>query len=163
MMKTLTVVRHAKSSWKDPALRDIERPLNRRGKRDAPEMGARLAARALIPDLMLASPAKRARLTAEAVARELHYPVSDIRLDERIYGADVDGLMNVVWGLDDRFDHVMLFGHNPGLTEFVNTITVARIDNVPTCGVAELQFNVQRWVDCRDATLAAFDYPKRDG
>ena len=119
-MKILILVRHAKSSWKNAYLLDIDRPLNKRGQRDAPVMGKRLAERDSTPDFLISSPATRALTTAEIIAQEIEYPVEDIVVDERIYGADVDDWLEIVQDLDDGWDCVMCFGHNPGITDFFN-------------------------------------------
>jgi phosphohistidine phosphatase len=160
-MKTLILARHAKSSWKHPELPDLLRPLNRRGEQDAPMMGERLAKRAVEPDLIVSSPATRALATAEAIAREIGYPEEDILADERLYGASSFDLIEIIQELDVHLDHVMLFGHNPGLTDLANDLG-CDIDNIPTCGVVELQFDIGSWalVGDIDPTCVDFDYPK---
>jgi phosphohistidine phosphatase len=163
-VKTLTLIRHAKSSWKDIYLLDIDRPLNKRGKRDAPMMGQRLADRGTSPELIVSSPATRAMVTAETIAHEIDYPLDDIVVDERIYMADVGDWLAVVRSLDDTLEHVMCFGHNPGLTDLVNTLSPSQyIDNVPTCGVIELDFETNTWASVGDVvpTRMNFDYPKK--
>lgn len=162
-MKTLILVRHAKSSWKDRSLADRDRPLNKRGKRDAPEMGRRLAARGGAPDLVVSSPAVRALTTARVIAEALGYPVSEIVEDERAYMASAEGLLDVIHGLDDGFDRVFLFGHNPGFTELVNHLSEEEIENVPTCGVVEFRVAAERWADLVPMLVQRidFDYPKR--
>jgi phosphohistidine phosphatase len=163
-MKTLTLIRHAKSSWKNATLLDIDRPLNKRGKRDAPMMGQRLVDRGTSPELIVSSPAKRAMVTAETIALEIDYPIDDIVVDERMYMADVDDLLSVIQSLDDTLEHVMMFGHNPGLTDLVNTLSPSQyIDNVPTCGVAEMDFETDTWADVGhiDPFRVDFDYPKK--
>ncbi len=161
-MKTLILIRHAKSSWKDAYLLDIDRPLNKRGQRDAPMMGKRLAERDSMPDLMISSPATRAFRTAEIIAQEIEYPLEDIVVDERIYGADVDDWFQVVHDLDDGWDCVMCFGHNPGLTDFFNHISSYYINNVPTCGIIEMMFDVDAWEDVGrvEPVDVHYDYPK---
>jgi phosphohistidine phosphatase len=143
-MKTLFLVRHAKSSWDDATLPDKERPLNDRGMRDAPKMGARLAKRDVKPDLILSSPARRALTTAEIIAGKLGYKVGDIVVDERLYAASPDDLLEVINGLRDKPKHVMLFGHNPGLTELANRLS-GKIADMPTCAVAEFVFDIKSW------------------
>lgn len=162
-MKILILVRHAKSSWKNAYLLDIDRPLNKRGKRDAPVMGSRLAERDSMPDLMISSPANRALTTAEIIADAIEYPADEIVVDERIYGADVTDWLQVIQNLDDALDCVMCFGHNPGLTDLVNYITPYYINNVPTCGILELVFDVDTWADVGrvDPIEVDFDYPKK--
>ena len=122
-MKTLFLIRHAKSSWDDTALPDKDRPLNDRGKRDAPKMGKRLAKRDVKPDLILSSPAKRALTTAEIIAKKLDYKLKDIVVDDRLYAGAVHDLLNVIHKLGDKPKRVILFGHNPELTEFAHRLS----------------------------------------
>jgi phosphohistidine phosphatase len=161
-MKILTLVRHAKSSWKNPDLADHERPLNKRGERDAPEMGRRLAAQGQCPDLIVTSPAVRAKVTAETIAEAVGYRVGDIVEDERIYEANAGKLLDVIRELDDSHRHVMLFGHNPGFTHLVNRLAEDAVDNVPTCGVVQLEHEGGSWseVGRLGSMTMDFDYPK---
>ena len=112
---------------------------------------------------MISSPAARALATAEVIAEEIEYPWTEIVVDERLYEADVFEWLEVVQGLDDALDRVMCVGHNPGLTELVNYLSPYHIDNVPTCGVVELQFDTHRWalIGHVEPTGVDFDYPKR--
>ena len=119
-MKTLFLIRHAKSSWDDPALPDKDRPLGDRGRRDAPKMGKRLAKRDVKPDLILSSPARRAFTTAEIMAKKLDYKLKHIVVDDRLYAGAVHDLLNVIHKLGDKLERVMLFGHNPELTELAH-------------------------------------------
>lgn len=162
-MKTLILIRHAKSSWKDASLADRDRPLNRRGERDAPEMGRRLAARGGPPDLMVSSPTVRALTTARVIAEAIGCPLGRIVEDENLYGADRSELLAAIRSLDDRFDRIFLFGHNPGLTDLVNALSEEPVDNVPTCGVVEFRLDSDRWADVGPDTVQRidFDYPKR--
>jgi len=162
-MKQLTLIRHAKSSWKVVSLADIDRPLSKRGKRDAPEMASRLAKRSVRPDLVISSPAKRARKTAKVIAEALGYPWRDVALDERVYHAGPCELLKVLQGVEDACAHVMLFGHNPGLTELASQLTGRDIENVPTCGVVEAEFDIESWAELgiEAGALVEFDYPKR--
>jgi phosphohistidine phosphatase len=161
-LKILILVRHAKSSWKDASLADRDRPLNKRGKRDAPEMGRRLAARGAAPDLIVSSPAARALATARIIAEAVGYPVDAIREDERLYLASPAELLEAIRDLDDGYDRVFLFGHNPGLTELVNELSEPAVDNVPTCGLVELRLAAERWADLSPDTVrrVSFDTPK---
>lgn len=164
-MKNLTLIRHAKSSWKNAYLLDIDRPLNKRGKRDAPVMGKRLAERDFRPDLLVSSPATRALVTAEIIAEEIDYPIEEIVIDRRIYGADVTEWLQVIHSLEDALDDVACFGHNPGMTDLANYLSSSYyIDNVPTCGIVELTFDVEMWagVGHVEPTRIYFDYPKKD-
>lgn len=161
-MKRLTLIRHAKSSWDSPALDDFDRPLNKRGERNAPDMGKRLAKREFLPDLIITSPAKRAYTTARIVAREIGYSRNRIQPDERIYMADPTALTKLVRETPEEVDHVALFGHNPGFTQLTNRLGDVRIDNVPTCGVVCLEFDIDSWraFPGDGGTLLDFDFPK---
>src|SRR5687767_13361052 len=119
-MKALFLVRHAKSSRDDTAMPDKDRPLNDRGKRDAPKMGERLAKRDAKPDLVLSSPATRALKTAEIIAKKLDYKRKDIVVDDRLYTVTADDLLDVIRKLGDKLERVMVFGHNPELTELAH-------------------------------------------
>ena len=161
-MKTLLLVRHAKSSWNDPSVADRDRPLASRGERDAPDMGKRLARRGIKPDLILSSPALRARLTAELLAEKLDYRRKDIVVDDRLYGRGADALLDVIRGIDDKVKRAMLVGHNPALTELAHGICRG-IAHLPTCAVAQLAFHAKSWKDVGEASLANADveYPKK--
>jgi phosphohistidine phosphatase len=161
-MKTLFLVRHAKSSRDDPALSDQERPLNDRGMRDAPRMGERLAARDVKPDLILSSPALRALATAELIARKLDYKVKDIVVDRRLYAAAADDLLEVIHELGDKPQRVMLFGHNPELTDLAHRLS-SRITDLPTCTVAEFSFDTKLWskVGRQEPAEVTLHHPKR--
>jgi len=160
-MKNLILIRHAKSSWDDPSLSDRERPLNSRGKRDAPAMGRLLREKDLLPDHILSSPAKRALKTAKMIAEEIDYPKKNIEVSEDIYEQDITALIELIGKLDDGFERVYLIGHNPELTDFVNRLTNAGIDNVPTCGVVSVEFSWPSWMDCalKGGRLALFERP----
>lgn len=162
-MKTIYLVRHAKSSWDDSSLHDFDRPLNERGKNDAPRMGKRLRKRNIIPDLIISSSAKRARSTARRIAEALGYPNKEIQLTDTLYYAEPEVILSVIHRLPDRYNPVMLIGHNPGLTDFVNHFLGVRIDNVPTCGVAAAQFDVRSWKEVGEVQgrFLFFDYPKQ--
>jgi phosphohistidine phosphatase len=143
-MKTLFLVRHAKSSWDDSSLADKDRPLNDRGKRDAPKVGERLAKAGAKPDLILSSPAKRALTTAEIIARKLGYKRKNILVDDRLYAVEAEVLLDVIRRIDDGVECVMLFGHNPELTEVAHRLS-SKISHLPTCAVAEFTFDVKSW------------------
>jgi phosphohistidine phosphatase len=162
-MKRLTLVRHAKSSWKETGLTDHDRPLNKRGKHDAPMMGERLRDQGVSPDLLLSSTAKRARKTAEVIAAAIGYPPEAIAYDERLYLGSVDELLEAIRDLDDDKEHVMLFGHNPGFTALANRVGDATLENLPTCGVYSVELAIDRWKDVGEPTgrLWLYDFPKR--
>ena len=161
--KTLFLVRHAKSDWQHVGITDHERPLNHRGTRDVAVVAARVAARSDRPELIVTSSALRAVTTAEAMAAVLGFESSALQVRDEIYHADSDALLAVIDGLDDRYSRVMLVGHNPTMTAMVNEFADSAIDNMPTCSVAVLRFDVASWADVRRgaATLADFDFPKK--
>jgi phosphohistidine phosphatase len=144
-MKRLTLVRHAKSSWNNPALADIDRPLSGRGKRDAPRMGEHLAAAGVVPDIILASPACRTRKTARLLAAAIPGGKGRILSDPALYDAAAAVLLERVRALDESWQHVMLIAHNPGLTDFANLLTAIGTDNIPTCGVLVADLAIDSW------------------
>lgn len=162
-MRTLYLIRHAKSSWEDPTLDDFDRPLNRRGKRDAPMMGNRLRDSGVDPDLVISSPARRAVLTAWTIAKAVGYEAGRIETDEAIYGAEASRLLGLIRRIDDANHRVMLFGHNPGLTWLAVDLTDAPIDNMPTCAVCGILFDVASWreIERGAGEIILFDYPKK--
>lgn len=163
-MKRLLLCRHAKSSWKDSTLADIDRPLNKRGKRDAPFMGKRLAGRGMHPDLIVSSPAKRALATAGKLAKEVQYPKKKITVIDEMYGASPGKLLAIVRGLDRNSSTVYLVGHNPETTIFANYLGRLDIANVPTSGIVALEFNVGSWEEIGGGTggLLFFDFPRKE-
>jgi len=162
-VKQLILVRHAKSDWGDPALGDHERPLNKRGQRNAPEMGARLAERGMRPDRIYTSSALRARTTAKIIAEALDYTAEDIEQVEGLYHAGVSTWLDFISGLEDSLSSVMCFGHNPGLTELAHFEFGCELGNIPTCGVLTLDFAGDHWakVPGTHPDQADFDYPKK--
>lgn len=142
-MKRLFLLRHAKSSWKDPDLTDHDRPLNKRGKRDAPRMGKLLSDEGLIPDLILSSTALRARNTAELVAKASGYPGA-IELSGDLYHADVPTFLAVLQELFYDYSGVLLVGHNPGIAEFLYVLT-GQSEQMPTAALALVELDVESW------------------
>ena len=162
-MKKLTLVRHSKSDWSLPGQQDWDRALNKRGQRDAPEMARRLRARKLKPDVILSSPAVRALATATIMARELKVASSIVRQDERLYLAAPADMLTVIRELGGDSRHLMVFGHNPGITDFANRLSAGdRIDNMPTSAVFTATFAIADWseLDWARGQDAQFDYPK---
>jgi phosphohistidine phosphatase len=161
-MKTLLVIRHAKSSWDNINSPDIDRPLNERGKKDAPAMAKKVIKAGIHVDRLLASPARRARHTAELFAREFQVKESDIVILTELYHAQPAGFQQIVAGLDDGDSTVALFSHNPGITAFVNTLTSVRLDNMPTCAVFAIKSGAPTWNEffSGDREFLLFDYPK---
>lgn len=162
-MKTLVIVRHAKSSWEDPFLSDHERPLAKRGLRDAPRMGARLAEWGPPIDRVISSSAVRALATAELITGEMGLPWDEIQVDDDLYHASETDMLDLIQEQEDYLDGLMLIGHNPSMTYLVNDLSDLDLDNLPTCGVVILQFDVENWSEIGDvlAADAVFDYPKR--
>lgn len=161
-MKTLTLVRHAKSSWKDNALSDHDRPLNKRGERDAPVMGQRIVAAGIRPSLILTSTANRALTTARIVAAELSYPPEFLQREKALYLASVDDMLDVLVAQDNGFNNIMLFGHNPGMTDFANYLVPGLTHNLPTAGVVSVNINSDDWslYERPKADLVLYDFPK---
>lgn len=161
-MKTLFLVRHAKSSRDDPGLPDRERPLAERGRRDVEKMGKRLAERGVKPELILTSPALRALATAQAIAGRLDCRHQAIEVDERLYACPADDVLEVIQRLGDQLKRVMLVGHNPELVELANRLS-AEIVEMPTCAIAEFKFASGSWADVgRIAPVrVSIDYPKK--
>lgn len=149
-MKTLVLMRHAKSSWDTPGLVDHDRPLNALGRRDAPRMGRRLVDRGIGPEVILASTAVRARSTAELVAGPLGLDDRRIVADERLYAASVDALLRVIRSLDERLTSAMLVGHNPEMTDLASRFS-PDIESMPTAAVAVFRFDVASWSALRGA------------
>ena len=163
-MKTLILIRHAKSSWDDFSQRDFDRDLNGRGRRDAPEMGRRLAARGIAPDAFVVSTACRARKTAELMATGFGFPLEQIEFRDDLYLAGPSTMLNVIRQTADSVQTLALLAHNPGITELANQLAGGRrIDNMPTSGMATFSLAGDSWQAVgRGTELVDFDYPKRD-
>lgn len=142
-MKTLLVLRHAKSSWKQRDTSDHDRPLNKRGKRDAPRMGRVVAAQGLCPDVIVSSTAKRARWTADEVAEHAGYE-GTVRLERRLYLASPDEIVDVVRTVAGAARRVMVVGHNPGLEDLVARLA-GRPETLPTAALAEIRLSIRAW------------------
>lgn len=160
-MKFLYLIRHAKSSWKDITLDDFDRPLNSRGKENAPFMAKKLKHLEEKPDLILASPSKRTKCTAEIFAKifEYHKP---IEYEEKIYESNLITLKNVIQNIPDKYQTVFLFGHNPSLNLFVEDFCKF-YENVPTSGIVKIKFDCESWTQITPANsqLVDFLYPKK--
>ncbi|MDT8338879.1 MAG: histidine phosphatase family protein [Sulfurimonas sp.] len=159
-MKKLYIIRHAKSSWSNGTLDDFERPLNKRGKANAPMMGARLKEKGIMPDIIISSPAKRAKSTAEIIANEVGY--KNILFLDDIYEATSETLRKILSKLEDSYRVVFLVGHNPSLNELAEKL-VGFDENIPTCGILEIELRCKKWADMdpKNAKLLSFDYPKK--
>jgi phosphohistidine phosphatase len=150
-MKTIYIVRHAKSSWDDIMLSDHERPLNKTGIRKTARIVEYLKKKEISPDLFISSSAVRAKSTAFQIAKGLGYPVEKVQIEEELYHTDENGIFSMLFGLPDDIDSVMLFGHNPTLTYFVNNFIRPEIDNLPTTGVVSVGFSTDKWEKMAEA------------
>lgn len=162
-MKTLVLIRHAKSSWKNPVLSDVERPLNKRGKKDAPLMAKRLKKTGYKPDLMISSPAQRALKTAKIFTQEINYSKSKIITDNIIYEGSLYQILQLIKNIDDSKNCVFLYGHNPDLTSLANYLSDYKVTNIPTCGVFCVDFEIDSWRQISETSgiFKFFDFPKK--
>ncbi|MCP4299963.1 MAG: histidine phosphatase family protein [Gammaproteobacteria bacterium] len=162
-MKTLTLSRHAKSSWRDTSLSDRKRPLNKRGKRDAPKMGKRIVAHGIRPSLIISSPANRAWSTAKIIATKISYPIEFLQREDGLYLASLDEILDVVVAQDNGFNNLMVVGHNPGMTDFANFLSPGLTHNLPTAGVVSVQIDQYDWnlYERPKTELLVYDYPKK--
>lgn len=158
----MCLVRHAKSSWDNPAWSDFERPLNNRGERDAPRMAKRLKEKHLTFDLILSSPAQRALSTALRFAHILETPAAILKTEASLYHASPDTILFVIRQLKDTASTVMMVTHNPGITDFVNACLHERIMNIPTCGVIAFTLPIEHWSEAAwgKGHKLFYDYPK---
>lgn len=162
MAKQLLIIRHAKSDWGDIGLHDFDRPLNKRGKANAPEMAERLVKQQIIPELVVSSPALRALTTAKYFAKSWGIDSSNIQKEKEIYEANVKSLLSIITNFDNQFNHIALFGHNPGLTDLANYLSNGHIYNMPTCSVVLVEFPLDNWeeISANTGKVLLFDYPK---
>ncbi|MGN6291330.1 MAG: SixA phosphatase family protein [Chitinophagaceae bacterium] len=162
MSKQLLLVRHAKSSWSDFSIKDFDRPLNDRGKKDAPAMAKRLLDKRIAIDAFISSPAKRARKTAEYFAEEYDQSKKAIIFIDELYLATPEVFARVISQVSDEYDTIAVFSHNNGITDFANTLTDTRIDEMPTCSIFAVKASIQSWSEFKRSKKAFwfFDYPK---
>lgn len=161
-MKTLLLIRHAKSSWNDPTLSDFERTLTERGKSDAKMMAKRMTEKSIDIHFFVSSPAKRAKKTAKIFLKEFDEKEKNLFLVPSLYEGSVQNFYETIESLPDKEDMVALFAHNPGITEFVNSLECSPIYNMPTCAVFALKIETKDWKHFREAEkeFLFFDYPK---
>lgn len=164
MAKQLIVVRHGKSDWAESGMSDFDRPLNHRGHKNAVEMAERMSRRSLIPGLIVSSPAKRALTTAQHFSTVWNMPNQNIQREPSIYEANTTALLKVVNKLNNDFDRIALFGHNPGLTDFINYLADAHVYNLPTAAVSVIDFPFDDWllISKHTGSLLLFDSPKNE-
>lgn len=162
-MKILTIVRHAKSSWKDASLSDRDRPLNGRGERDAPDMGKRIREHGIRPSLIVSSPANRAWTTAKIIAHAINYPREFLQREDGLYLASLDEILDIVVAQDNGFNNLMVVGHNPGMTDFANFLVPGLTNNLQTTGVVSVEIDQDNWslYDRPAAELLVHDWPKK--
>jgi len=150
LMMNLFLCRHAKSSWSEPGLADKERPLNERGKFDAPLMGEKLKNKQESPDLIISSPAKRAYKTAKIIAEKLDYDIKNIEIENELYMAGTNDFIEVLTKCSSKHKSIMLFSHNYGITDFANYISNSNIGSIPTCGIVKISFTFKNWEDLKN-------------
>lgn len=164
-MKTLILIRHSKSSWNNIGLQDFERSLNERGKHDAPVMAKRLHDRKIDIDLFISSPAKRAKKTAEIFMHEFGAKEKKLLTVQSLYEASIDNFYDAVQKiLKDKNNTVAIFAHNPGITDFINSLECFPVPDMPTSGVFALKIKTNSWKEFKDADkeFLFFDYPKNN-
>ena len=161
-MKHVLLVRHAKSSWDNADTVDFDRPLNDRGKEDAPKMAQRLLEKEVSIDAFISSPAKRAKKTASLFAKEYDLDKDEIILVPELYHPSSDVFYAAIAQAPDDAKSIAIFSHNPGITDFVNELTNARVDDMPTCAVFAVKADVKQWSQFKEAKKEFwfFDYPK---
>ena len=161
-MKTLYLVRHAKSSWKHEGLSDFERPLNARGRHDAPAMGELMVEKGCVPELIYSSPATRAITTARLMAEAMNKPAHQIAIVSFLYEAKGDDYLDLIYTFPDTASTVMIVGHNPTTTVVAEDMTNEDIRDVPTCGIVAIQFDCDAWTKIRfgGGKMLFFEYPK---
>lgn len=150
-MKRLLLLRHAKSSWAEAGLADFERPLNERGRRAAPLVGLYLRKQKIQPELILSSPAERARQTASLVVESARLQSARLRFDERVYEATAARLLEVVSQAEDDAAEVLLVGHNPGMEELLELLT-GEVRRMPTAALARVSLPIEKWGKVRERT-----------
>ncbi len=162
-MKRLVMVRHAKSTWDEAYVSDFERPLNKRGRKDAPLIGRILKEQNIEVAYIRSSPAVRALTTARLLAEELSYPLAEIVADDTMYGASAVTLQSIVRQIPDQVQEAMIVGHNPGMHMLAEALVGFEESNLPTCGVVCAEFPVERWADVAPGTgrMKFYEYPKR--
>ena len=163
MNRQLLIVRHGKSDWSDPALRDIDRPLKNRGVQNAYTMAEFIKNKGLKPQLMISSPAARALNTASIFFRVLDMEADEMLVDDRMYHASPGEIIGIIAEVPDSVQSIMIFGHNPSFTELANIFLTEHIYNIPTAGLVFLDFVMDRWQEIRKTKPVDyfFEYPKK--
>lgn len=161
-MKRLLMVRHAKSDWGDLSLKDFDRPLNKRGKENAPDMGNRLRNRHYYVDQIVSSSSKRTKQTSKRIADAIGYERDNIIWVDELYHANKDRIRETIYTLDKNIESVMIVCHNTGITDFVNSLAGYVTDNLPTCGMVAFEVDCKKWkhFDEAEKKLVFYDYPR---
>ena len=165
MQRTLIMIRHAKSSWANPLQSDFERPLSERGMHDAPIMGERLKKLGVIPDLIIASTAKRTKQTAKIIAKEVGYDTDNIKWEEKLYHCVPSVFEEQIYEVSDKIKTIFIVAHNPGITEFVNQLDPQfSVEHMPTCGIVGTHVETKEWSAFTIAKrkVFLFEYPKKE-
>ncbi|MEL6215218.1 MAG: histidine phosphatase family protein [Pseudomonadota bacterium] len=159
---TLTLLRHAKSSWDDSSLSDHDRPLNERGDRDAPEMGRRLKERGIRPSALVASSATRTRHTARHVAQAIGFPTEFIHIEKTLYHASAEQILKVIGEQDAQFQNLLVVGHNPGISDLAERLSNGLVVNMPTAGMLTISADLGSWDELPYVahTVVGYDFPK---
>ena len=162
-MKRLYLIRHAKSSWSNLMITDFDRPLNKRGKREAPLMAQRLAKQGICPDALISSPARRARATAEIVARSVKFPVQRIHFVDSVYTSETKDLLRVLQKTDNMIETAFLVGHNYAITDLAVLLTGEYISKIPTSGIVAMDLSIEKWAEIGPGkgAMLFFDYPEK--
>lgn len=160
-MKYLTIIRHAKSSWENNALADIDRPLNSRGKSAIKLIGKHLNENEIYPDLIISSPAKRAFETAIGISKCIKYDVKNITTEPVVYHQSYSEIQNLLKKLDNQFTDVFLIGHEPNLSAIIYLFTKKEIEKFPTCAICRIAFNCTKWKEIKNGTMVLFTTPKQ--
>ena len=159
-MKKVYLIRHAKSDWKK-SVDDFERPLNKRGKKDAEFMANRLKNFGVKPDIIYSSPAKRAKSTAKIIAKVLEYPKSSIVYVDKLYEATIEDYISTIKSVPESFDEVFIIGHNPVITEVGELLSDTILTSMPTCSIVCLEFETEKFSQIEQGRVVFFDYPKK--
>jgi phosphohistidine phosphatase len=161
-MKQVLLIRHAKSSWGDPSQKDIDRPLNDRGNKDAPKMAERLIDKKGKIEGFYSSPAKRALATCLYFIKAYNKKGKNIIEVSQLYEPQIVNFYNTIKEADNDFDSIAIFSHNPGITAFANELTNVHVDDMPTCGIFAVKADIKKWNEFEEAEKLfwLFDYPK---
>lgn len=159
-MKYITFIRHAKSSWENPNLADIERPLNKRGKEAVLLMGNYLNTQSIFPDWVISSPAVRATKTANAICTIIGYKTDKIQINPIIYSGSSADILTLIKQIENRYQDVFIFGHEPLLSELIFLLTGNKLEKFPTAAVYRISFTIKSWKNIGHGNCALFTFPK---